>query len=829
MARTIQKKNNFNHGIVNREITERSDLPLLDKSAAELVNLVPSIYGGVRSRRGTMYVAKPTFEGETQAVGVATSTLGDASAIQSAGSNFISDAIGDTKTLFQIEYSGVFDVGHFTIHGLKLRYALPAATIYWQASGQNGVKIRSVSLTSSGVGFVGTVRVLAKGRTATTATLAMTQNAKGEVTNLTVSNAGDYLSNNTSATSALFSRTGEARQVPATLYVSADGTNWSAVSSIVITESATDFTFDIRETYQYIKLELETNDTIATDFTLNYVHLETSSGTIRQPDGVRLIPFIFNENEKYLIVVGGKRILIYKDDELQQMIVASEFTDEVVENLSYTAKDDTIVFTHPNIRPYRLLRMDNGWNLGAFPLSNIPSALFGTETIQDKTGNITPSATDGNIILTGSNFTSDMVGQYIDGGGGRVKITGFISATQLRARTIIPFYTTSAFNTWQYISGYEPAWSASRGWPRTCLFVQQRLAFGGSRDVPNTIWLSRVGDYGNFDNIGNYDNDAIEWPLLTNSAVVNMAEQQGLHVFTSMEEWVVAENTLTPDNFYPRKYNENGCWSKTPAIVYENAVLAVEKNGKNLYIHGLTDAGWQSRNMSLYFQYEGDPVSLAIEKNSVKDKGDFLYMVLDNGMMCVQALGLSENINAPCIFKTEGTILAAATLLDTTYLAVKRNDEIYIERIADVQTDCTQVIGCVNGVVSGLDMYANSRIYMKQGSKIRIKTVQVGGVIENLDFNDSTVEVGLPFKYKLKSNPITIGGHTSSTRKRINRATIETVDTQRIQLDDQILEGVETYEFYAVSAYEKDCRYEITGEYTPIKILSVQLDISYEG
>ena len=834
MARTIQKKNNFNHGMTTPELVERTDLDIFNKSAEKLLNMTPIIYGGVRSRRGTEYVSKMSFVAPTQAAGTVTSPLGDASSIQTAGANFISNAIGNTKELFQIDYGSVQTVGHFTIYGLRLRYAAPSATVYWERYGSNpsSARVASVVLNNGGVGFEGTAKVYPRGRTTTEAQLAMSINDKGVITSLSVANSGGYGNvSDISSDDVWFTRAGSARSAVATLYASADGANWQKVSSITITENSTNFTFDINMAYQYIKLQLDGADTIKTDFTLNYVHMDMSSNLSESmPQNIKLLPFVYNVNEAYLIALGNKNIMIYKDGVLEQIIVASVFTDEIIKDLKYAYKDDTIIFTHPDMQPMRLLRMDAGWNFGAFPLKNIPRNDFGAKKSTTKTTEITPSATEGSVVITGSGFTADMVGQYIDGGGGHAKIVDFISATQIRVRTIIPFYTKDKITSWEYISGYEEVWSNKRGWPRACLFVEQRLCFGGSRSLPNTLWFSRLGDYNNFENIGDYDNDAIEWPLLSNSAIVNMTIQRNMHIFTTAEHFVVPEGRFTPGKFTTSEMNKNGCFNKIMPAVYENGVLTIERKGRNLYYYGYDDSngGFAARNASLYFQYTGVPVDMTVEKNSVKDKGDFLYVLVDTGIMYVQALGLSENINAPCVFETDGKILSVATVADDTYIAVNRNGDILIERIADVRTDSTRRTQCVNGVITDLTDFIGHRVYVEKDGRAVAKNVDADGKIK-VSFADGQVLVGLPFQYELKSNPIAINGRTTSIRKRINRATVECIDTQKIQLNGQVLEGEETYDFFAVGEYERDCRYVIKGEYTPVRILSVQLDVSYEG
>lgn len=831
MPRTLQKKNNFNHGMVAPEMVERVDLDILNKSAELLENFTPVQYGGVRSRRGTTRLARLAFQSSALTTGTVTSSLGDASVIQTAGSNFKSNAIGTVRELFKIAYPAEMDDATFSIYDLCFDYAVPSITLYWQVSGQNAVQLSSISLNSGGVGFEGTYAVPPKGRTATAATLNLTYDDKGSITNATIANRGSYMSTNTASSSVRFQRTGSPRVYNASLMLSNDNSVWTKHSTIQITENAQDFTFNIKTPFKYLKLVLDdTEDVIKTRFLVNYVQMDSGEEEIELHKAKEL-GFIDSKNEKFVIIIAAKNICIYKDGVLDQLIIAPVFTEDVFDGLKWAAKDDTIIFTHKDMPPQRLLKTDTGWNFGAFPLENIPMAAFGEPTRTTKTDPITPSGTDGTVVITGTNFTSDMVGQYIDGGGAYAKIVEFISETQLRVRTIIPFYTTDKINSWTYISGYQPVWSDTHGWPRTCAFVEQRLAFGGSRDLPANIWLSRIGDYNNFENIGNYDNDAIDYPMDTSAAIVNMAVQRNLHIFTYSEEWTVPEDSFTPNKFRAARMNQNGCWADVMPIVYENSVLYVDRNGRNLYYYGYVDdaGGFVSQNLSKFYQYQGLPICMAIERNSVKDKGNFLYLVMNDGSMCIHALGMDENINAPCIFRTDGEVMAAADLDDDVFLVVQRGGNLYLEKITDSQSDFESTRQIVSGQIQGLDDYIGRRIVITQGAHHIFTTVDDNAVASATGLSDGTAVVGIPFTYKLVPNPVSIGGQTTALFKRINRAIIETLDTPQIRLNNQVARNQSTYIFYAVSGYLRDCRYEISGEYLPVRILSIQLDLSYEG
>ncbi len=53
--------------------------------------------------------------------------------------------------------------------------------------------------------------------------------------------------------------------------------------------------------------------------------------------------------------------------------------------------------------------------------------------------------------------------------------------------------TGNKSNNWN-----EGQWSDLRGWPRTITFFQQRLILGGNIEKPDTLWMSKLGNYKNF-------------------------------------------------------------------------------------------------------------------------------------------------------------------------------------------------------------------------------------------------------------------------------------------------------------------------------------------
>ena len=106
----------------------------------------------------------------------------------------------------------------------------------------------------------------------------------------------------------------------------------------------------------------------------------------------------------------------------------------------------------------------------------------------------------------------------------------------------------------------EPAFSALRGWPVTVAFHQDRLVIGGSRDLPNRLWLSKAGDLFNFDLGEGLDDEAIEFPILSDqvNAIRGVFSGRHLQVFTSGAEWMVTGDPLTPTSVQARRQTRIG-------------------------------------------------------------------------------------------------------------------------------------------------------------------------------------------------------------------------------------------------------------------------------
>jgi len=916
MAHSIQKRVKFSKGQIAPELVERTDLELYDSSAQEITNLTSTIYGGVRTRRGTKYCSK-IYSG-AGVTGTVTSTMGgNASALQDLTETYVTSNIGTSTKLFEIDYGSeltntdaiiakirmsdthYFASGNQTFTILtKGNYRLrlvgggggAAGGTYGsghKTTGGNGgsgsvfdaiIELDAGSYTinvgSGGSGGASGNSTGAKGGDGTATTLKRNSDNKtiitcgggkgglgrgtggpadgagGVVTHsvkiiktYTVSNGssggvGWFGGNGASGKGAYklaggagtngYARVGAAFE-EVKISVSTDGNNWTVAQSPKVGENPVDV-FLRPSSFRYIKAEIVRNtnfSSITGTMSIDYVRGSTDVAS----DNVKMIPFVFNNEQSYIIILANGKISIYYQGDLVQELSAIAIQEEFIKDIKYAVKDDTIILTHKDMKPQQIQRTNAGFVLSDFPYTNIPFYAFNGETSTSKSVSITPSDTEGSVKITAASsvFSASDVGQFIDGNGGRVRITEYTSGTVVKGVTVIPFYTTDAIASWKLISGYEAVWSATRGYPRTCLFAQQRLWFGGSRDLPTHLWASRINDYNNFKNAGNYANDAIDVELLTNNPILNIIEQRGIHIFTAGEEYTAAETSLTPNDISIKCNTKNGSLGITPVVV-NGVVMFVEKNGKSLlgYVYNYEQASFVCDNMSLLSNLIDYPVSMSSEINSSRERGDFLYMVQEKGNMLVACVAISENIFSIANFVTDGHIKDVCCLPDQTYLVVTRNGVNFLEQLVDERTDMVQE-GFVDGdTIPNMEIYKGKRVAVYDDEDLEICYVDDDEINLSKDYHKE-MKVGILFDYRLESNPIAINNKTMTCKKRISKATVYCKDTERLEFNGQKKKNQDVYEFYACTSYKDDVRFVIEGEYFPVHIISVTLNLNFEG
>lgn len=150
-------------------------------------------------------------------------------------------------------------------------------------------------------------------------------------------------------------------------------------------------------------------------------------------------------------------------------------------------------------------------------------------------------------------------------------------------------------------------WSDVNGWPQKVTFHQQRVAFANITLRPQTVWLSRAGDFSHFGKLGTdiVDADAVTFTL--NSGTQNrikwIASGKTLHVGTMGDEWTVQgskQPALTPSDILAQRQTKNGSEANKPLII-GLTTLFIERHGRriNEFVYDYTYDSYKTSDLSV--------------------------------------------------------------------------------------------------------------------------------------------------------------------------------------------------------------------------------------
>lgn len=319
--------------------------------------------------------------------------------------------------------------------------------------------------------------------------------------------------------------------------------------------------------------------------------------------------------------------------------------------------------------------------------------------------------------------------------------------------------TTEVFSTDWWAIG---AWNERNGYPGCGAFSQDRLCLAASILKTFTMWSSKTGIYNDFGKSDPLEaSDAIDINLP--SMKRDCPEIQNLVGFTKLLVLSSSGETTVEFTEPPAQVPQSQRGSDKPApVVVGSTVLFVGPKGGSL-----RDLAYDFASDS----YGSDDVTLKAKhllagKKIVRlayaqDPNSIVYAVLDDGTMLTITYIKEQNAIAFSTFETPGQIEDIAVLSDgnynDVYIAVKRNDDRYIEKIpariiaddimSDLLIDCATKFENVNKL-TGLERFNGQNIVIACPDKIS-KTVAVNNGEAALDKTYSKVIAGIPFEAKI--------------------------------------------------------------------------------
>lgn len=523
---------------------------------------------------------------------------------------------------------------------------------------------------------------------------------------------------------------------------------------------------------------------------LRNVFIQPTGGVTRRPGlrhvamlpgAARLIAFEFNTEQSYLLALTHQRLDIFRDDVVVATL-AAPWTAAMLDQIAHTQSADTLLLLHPAMPPQRVTRSSHtSWSIGGWEWVAPPFFRFAAPELA-----LTPSATTGSVTLTASApfFAPGHAGAQLRIGGRRVTVTAVASATSATAQVAEALSAAAPTPDWD-----EAAFSGARGWPATACFHQDRLVLGGSRDLPNRLWLSRSGDLFNFDLGTGLDDQAIEFGLLSDQVNAIRAVFSGRHlqVFTSGAEWMVTGDPMTPASIQLHRQTRIGMPNSRilPPVDVDGSTIFVARSGQAVHEFAYTDVqqAYQANDLAMMARHlVRDPVSLAYDQTR-----RLLHVAMADGSLSTLTLYRAEQVTAWMRQETEGAFRALAEIDGTVWCAVERAGSVRLERFDDalaVDAGLTGAAEAPRERWSGL-AHLQGRAVQVVADGAPLGAFAVDGGAVTIEPAARAVQIGLGFSHVIEPLPpqlLSAGGSRSGPLRLVS-ATFRLLQTASLSVD----------------------------------------------
>jgi len=411
---------------------------------------------------------------------------------------------------------------------------------------------------------------------------------------------------------------------------------------------------------------------------------------------VRLIEFVFNQTDAYILEMGEKYFRFYTDRgvvvttgttpfELAHVYAESELRD-----VQYAQLNDLVWMAHEDHPPQLLTRLAaSSWTIADYDF-------LGGPFLDDNTSDtkITPSATGGSITITlstddtitfvaSSASTRGHVGTYWKIGDivtsdttalqGYVQITS-ISTTLLATATVKS--TLSAVGTHSTFA--EGAWSDVQGWPAKVSFHEGRLFWARTNNEPQGVWGSHSFIYDQYALDEQDDSEGINIKLSSNQSneIQWLASGNSLLAGTYGGAFIInggAETGITPTNVSAKQEVNFGTESIQPKRIasYFYYVQRFRKKVRELFYLWENNAYKASDKTILSPEIAGEGI-IDMAYQEVPDT--IIYCVTTDGTIATLTREIDQEVQGWSIQKTTGRYESVAVMPSQSY----QMDEVWV-------------------------------------------------------------------------------------------------------------------------------------------------------
>ena len=536
-----------------------------------------------------------------------------------------------------------------------------------------------------------------------------------------------------------------------------------------------------------------------------------SQGGIRRRGGFRFLQtltntayqseaYIFDEDEAYILLFSNTKLEVIDvtaPTVITQTITGCPWTTAMIGELRVSQSGDTMIVVHKDMAMQKLTRTA----VDTFARTDYAFDVSDNKTLQPffrfsaPSITITPAATttaSQNFQASANLFSSNMVGEKIeftDSAGTivHISISGFTDAQNVTGTLSAAIANTNARDTFK-----EQVFSTRKGFARSVTFHDQRLIFGGSRDLPNHLFMSKAGEFFNFDVGTGLDDESIQVQIAENqiSEIKSLASFRHLVIFTSEQELFVptSENRpLTPSTISVKKQTSYGS-GEVVAADFDGALvfLTKSKGAVREFVYSDVSQAYNADALTLLSPHIiGVPSQMVSQREAQDQVEAYLYLVNSDGKMPVFMSIRKEQLQGWCEWSTQGSFknlvnvnrqvysIVERTINSSTVTTLELLDNTYHTDSASKQTGSATK----NWTVAHLP---NTEVVVKSGNySMGTYTTNGSGQLTLTDAVTS-VEIGLNFTPELTTLPPEFqlnDGISVGQKRRVVRAVLDLNET----------------------------------------------------
>jgi hypothetical protein len=193
-------------------------------------------------------------------------------------------------------------------------------------------------------------------------------------------------------------------------------------------------------------------------------HLLELPSAANPGSGTRCVPFEFNVDDSYMLVFVNQRMYVFKDKALitainggaNDYLSISALTSSILANMVWTQSADTLIITHKDINPIKIVRgaTDASWTASNITFDSVPKYAF-TVVEYDPPGSIRPSAAAGSAYVLASYGKTQASGTAQGGSGTTITLAaGDTNADDFYNGMVVEITGGTGSGQWAKITDY---------------------------------------------------------------------------------------------------------------------------------------------------------------------------------------------------------------------------------------------------------------------------------------------------------------------------------------------------------------------------------------